>query len=187
MPRKGDNVRARLQQAALELYGQRGFDRVTTAQIAEHVGVTERTFFRHFADKREVLFDGEAVLRELLYTAVTQMPDGLSPLAMLQEAFRATESLIEGNRSFSEPSHAVIAATPALQERELMKIASLTNALASLLQKRGVDERSATLAAQVGMAAFTQAATRWLEDPALRFGEHLDRAFSDLRALSSVP
>ena len=184
MARKGEDVRGRLQQAALELYGERGYDHTTTAEIAARAGVTERTFFRHFPDKREVLFDGEPKLRLALTTAIADAPDALGPLETLLMAFRSTETMIEANRPFAEPRHHVIAATPALHERELAKMASLTSALASALQSRGVEQRLAMLAAQTGMAAFGQAALCWLENPTLSFGDHLDRAFLALRALA---
>ena len=136
----------------------------TTSEIAARAGVTERTFFRHFPDKREVLFDGKAKLRSALVTAIERAPDALGPLETLLTAFRSTEKMIEANRPFVEPRHHVIAATPALQERELAKMVSLTLALASGLRNRGVDQRLATLAAQTGMAAFGQATLHWLED-----------------------
>lgn len=181
---KGADVRGRLQQAALELYRERGYDQTTTSEIAARAGVTERTFFRHFPDKREVLFDGEPKLRVALTTAIAEAPDMLGPLETLLTAFRSTEKMIEANRPFAEPRHHVIAATPALHERELAKMASLASALASALRDRGVDQRLAMLAAQTGMAAFGQAALRWLEDPALSIGDHLDRTFLELRDLA---
>ncbi len=184
MARKIENVRGRLQQAALELYREHGYDQTTTSEIAARAGVTERTFFRHFPDKREVLFDGEAKLRSALVTAIEGAPDALGPLETLLTAFRSTEKMIEANRPFAEPRHHVIAATPALQERELAKVASLTFALASALRNRGVDQRLATLAAQTGMAAFGQAALHWLEDPTPGIGDHLDRTFRELRELA---
>ena len=182
--RKGQDVRGRLQQAALELYRERGYDQTTTSEIAARAGVTERTFFRHFPDKREVLFDGEPKLRLALTTAIADAPDVLGPLEILLTAFRSTEKMIEANRPFAEPRHHVIAATPALHERELAKMASLSVALASALQSRGVDERLAILAAQTGMAAFGQAALSWFEDPTFSLGDHLDQTFRDLQQLA---
>ena len=185
MARKVEDVRGRLQQAALELYRERGYDQTTTSEIAARAGVTERTFFRHFPDKREVLFDGEPTLRAALIAAVAGAPDAVGPLEILLTAFRSTATMIESNRPFAEPRHHVIAATPALQERELAKMASLTSALASALRDRGVDRRLAMLAAQTGMAAFGQAALHWLDDPTLGIGDHLDRTFRDLRELAA--
>src|SRR3954464_15916262 len=103
VPRSGAEARRRLQQAALELYRERGFDRTTTAEIAARAGVNERTFFRHFPDKGEVLFDGEAELRAALTRAVAEAPGDLGPLDTLLHAFRQAGRVLEDNRPFSEP------------------------------------------------------------------------------------
>ena len=184
MTRNEQDVRARLQQAALKLYRDRGYDRTTTAEIAARAGVTERTFFRYFPDKREVLFDGEATLRSALTAAVAEAPNEFGPLETLFAAFRSIEKMIEDNRSFAEPRHRVIVNTPALQERELAKLASLTQALASALRERGVDDRAATLAARTGVAAFTHAAHCWLDGATLSFTDHLNRTLRELHALT---
>ena len=186
MPRSGADARRRLQQAALELYRERGFDQTTTAEIAARAGVNERTFFRHFPDKREVLFDGEADLRAELMRAVAAAPDGWAPLDILLDAFRKAARVLEDNRSFREPRLAVIAATPTLRERELAKAAMLTDAVAEALRHRGVADRPATLAAQIGWAAFHHAAQAWLDDPAQSLDEQLSRSFADLRALTAA-
>ncbi|WP_030240249.1 TetR family transcriptional regulator [Streptomyces sp. NRRL S-350] len=184
MPRSGAEARRRLQQAALELYRERGFDQTTTAEIAARAGVNERTFFRHFPDKREVLFDGEADLRAALVQAVTEAPDGLQPLETLLLAFRKVERILEGNRPFAEPRLEVIAVTPALRERDLAKAASLADAMAGALRQRGVADRLAGLAAQSGWAAFHHAVHAWIDDPSQSLDAHLRQAFDDLRALS---
>jgi Transcriptional regulator len=183
VPRSGAEARRRLQQAALELYRERGFDQTTTAEIAARAGVNERTFFRHFPDKREVLFDGEAELRAALEQAVAEAPEGLRVLDLLLHAFRAVRHVIERNRPFAEPRTRLIAATPALRERELAKGASITEAVAEALRKRGVPDRYALLAAQTGWAAFAQAYTAWIADSSRSLDEHLLQAFADLRAL----
>ena len=159
------DARTRLQRAALELFGEHGYDRTTAAGIAARAGVTERTFFRHFPDKREVLFDGEAILREALTAAIAEAPAGHGPLGILWQAFRSVSPMLEGNRAYAKPRHDVISVTPALQERELAKIAALSGALAEALQSRGVPELRADLAAQTGMAAFVHATLAWLDDP----------------------
>ena len=133
-------MRGRLQLAALELYCERGYDRTTTAEIAARVGVTERTFFRHFADKREVLFDGEAELHRVLTQAITEAPAALGPLQVLLTAFRSAAPMVEAARSFAEPRHRVVLVTPALHERDLAKMAALSEALATALRHRGVEE-----------------------------------------------
>src|SRR5450432_2979364 len=121
MPRNGDEVRLRLQEAALELYLERGYDKTTTGDIAARAGVTERTFFRHFADKREVFFDGEATLRSVLVTTIAEAPSGLPPLSVLLAAFSAVVPIIEENRAVAEARAPVIGSTPALRERALAK------------------------------------------------------------------
>ncbi|MFF4398795.1 TetR family transcriptional regulator [Streptomyces sp. NPDC001480] len=184
MPRSGAEARRRLQQAALELYRERGFDQTTTAEIAARAGVNERTFFRHFPDKREVLFDGEADLRAALIEAVAEAPDDLQPVEILLWAFRKVERILEDNRPFAEPRMEVIAATPALRERDSAKAASLTDAVAEALRQRDVADRLARLAAQTGWAAFHQAAQAWIDDPAQQsLDAHLLQAFDDLRTL----
>lgn len=186
MPRSGAEARRRLQRAALELYRERGFDRTTTAEIAARAGVNERTFFRHFPDKREVLFDGEADLRAALTRAVAEAPEDLGPLDTLLHAFRKAGRILEENRPFSEPRLEVIAKTPALRERELAKAALLTDTVAEALRQRGVADRLAGLAAQTGWATFHQAAQDWIDDPSEGLDAHLSRAFADLRALSAT-
>src|ERR1035441_631438 len=80
MGRWEPNARGRLEQAALELYVERGFEQTTVAEIAQRAGLKERTFFRHFADKREVLFQGAASLQELLVNAVASTPESSAPI-----------------------------------------------------------------------------------------------------------
>ena len=179
------NVRDRLQRAALELFQDRGYDRTTAAEIAARVGVTERTFFRYFPDKRETLFGGEAVLREALTTAVADAPAELGALDTLFHAFRSIVPLLEGNRPFAEPRQAVVASTPALHERELAKLEVLADALAGALQARGAGEQTAVLAARTGMAAFAHATIAWLSEADLGLAERLDLVLRDLRLLLS--
>lgn len=186
MARQADEAGMRLQRAALELFRERGYDRTTTAEIAARAGVTERTFFRYFPDKREVLFDGEAVLRSALLGSIAEAPAGLGPLDTLLRAFRSVVALLENNRPFSVPRQAIISATPALQEREHTKLAALSDALAIALKARGATELQAVLAARAGMAAFALATVAWIEQPALPLDRRLDLAFDALMRLTSA-
>ncbi|MFC4907376.1 TetR family transcriptional regulator [Actinomadura gamaensis] len=186
MPRTGEDARRRLQQAALELYREHGFDKTTAAQIAARAGLNPRTFFRHYADKREVLFDGEADLRAALVREVVEAPGGLAPFEVLRTAFHKAARILEDNRPFSEPRLQIIAATPALRERELAKHASIIEALTQALRRRGQRHRLAALAAQTGWATFQAAAEAWIEDPSHSLQEHLDQAFDDLHTLSAA-
>ena len=178
-----DDVRVRLQQAALKLFAERGYDRTTAAEIAACAGVTERTFFRKYADKREVLFDGEGVLLSALTGSIAAAPAELDPLATLLRAFRSTVPLLEANRPLSKPRHAVISATPALHERELAKTAALVEGLAAALQARGVARPKSVLAARVGMDVFVRATVAWLEDPGPGLDEHLAFTWTELTTL----
>ena len=140
MGRWEPNARGRLEQAALELYAERGFEQTTVAEIAERAGLTERTFFRHFADKREVLFAGADTLQELFVSAVAER-------ARVRRAARRGGGGARGRRptcsqerrEYARRRQAVIAANAELQERELIKLASLSAALADALRRRGVD------------------------------------------------
>ncbi len=167
----------------MDLFGKQGFDNTTAAEIAAHAGVTERTFFRHFADKREVLFDGQAVLLEALLAAIDEVPREAPPLDTLFRAFRSVCPLLEANRPFSEPRQAVISATPSLQERERAKTAALAEALAEALRARGVPDERAAFAAQIGMTVFSHVTVAWLNEALPGLAERLDRAEEDLRSL----
>jgi AcrR family transcriptional regulator len=179
------DMRMRLQRAALELFAERGYDRTTAAEIAARTGVTERTFFRHFPDKREVLFDGEAILGAALAEVIANVPAGVAPLDVLFQSFRSVVPLLEANRPFALPRHAVITSTPALREREIAKHDALAKALAEALKARGVADLPAVLAAHAGMAAFVHATVTWLDDPGVVLGESVDRSHQALKQLLS--
>jgi AcrR family transcriptional regulator len=185
MPRSGEKVRRRLQQAALELFAERGYELTTAAEIAAKAGVTERTFFRHFADKREVLFGGETALSDALNSAVREAPAELGPWETLFRAFRSAEPLFVENRPFAEPRHRIIDSNPALQERALAKTRSLIAGLASALRERGVADHEAMLAAQMGMAALGHAVACWFDDGSSDLGDQLVQAFGKVRDLSA--
>ena len=185
MPRNGKPARQRLQQAALELFSEHGYDQTTASEIAARAGVTERTFFRHFTDKREVLFDGQITLRAALTGAIAEAPGALQPLEVLYWAFRSVEQILEANRPFAVPRQRVIASSPALQERELAKAAALTEDMALALCHRGIDEQLAALASQTGMAVFHHAVASCFADPTRGLGAHLDTAFDALCRLAA--
>jgi AcrR family transcriptional regulator len=164
MSRWEPDARGRLERAALELYGERGFDQVTVAEIAERAGLTERTFFRHFADKREVLFWGEGALHELFVHAVADAPGWMAPIDAVAAALEAASKIFDGRRERARTRQAVIAANAGLQERELIKLASLASAIADALRRRGVKEPAASLTAETGVAVFKVAFERWLDE-----------------------
>jgi AcrR family transcriptional regulator len=185
MPRDGEKVRRSLQQAALELFGERGYEETTAADIAAKAGVTERTFFRHFADKRDVLFGGETELGDVLARAVRDAPSELGPWDVLFRAFQAAESLFVENRAFAEPRHRLIKSIPALQERALAKTQILTAGLVSALRERALPGHMATLVAQMGTAALSHAVACWFDDASSDLHDHLVQAFRKVRDLSS--
>jgi AcrR family transcriptional regulator len=186
MPRSGEAARRRLLQAALDLFAEHGFDQVTVEAIAARAGVTERTFYRHFSDKREMFFDGEGELRDVLTRAVAQVPHGTKPLPALRAAFRDAVPLFERNRPVTERGAHLIDETPALRERALAKRALLVDALTGALRARGVDARTAPLLAQVGMDTFAAATHRWMRDGSVPLGDHIDHAFRELRLAAAA-
>jgi AcrR family transcriptional regulator len=164
MGRWEPDARGRLMRAAVELYGERGFEQVTVAEIAARAGLTERTFFRHFADKREILFDGQDAFRDLFVDAIAAAPAQAAPLAAVAAGLVAAGDAFEGRREHALRRQAVIASHPGLQERELIKLASLASALAEALRRRRVPEPAASLTAEAGVAVFKVAFARWVGD-----------------------
>ncbi|MCE0459763.1 TetR/AcrR family transcriptional regulator [Curtobacterium flaccumfaciens] len=186
MPRSGKEARARLQVAALELYAARGYEGTTTAEIAAAANVNLRTFFRHFPDKREVLFGGEEHTRRVLVDDVMGAPEGLGLAEVLRRAFTRAAEAQQHDADAALARMNVIAATPALRERDLAKAAKLTEALASALQHRGIPAAVADLVAAMGWATYQHAAAAWIRDPNTNLPEHLDAAYEDLAAAVST-
>lgn len=165
MGRWEPNSRGRLQEAALNLFAERGFDQTTAAQIAEAAGLTERTFFRHFADKREVLFGGSDLLGKQVVAAVQGAPEGDSPLDAVARGLDAAAAMLgEGRRDLARRRHSVIIHNPELREREFAKLAAYSAAISAVLRDRGVSEPQATMAADAGMTILRVALQRWSND-----------------------
>jgi AcrR family transcriptional regulator len=188
MGRWEPNARGRLEQAALELYAERGFDQTTVAEIAARAGLTERTFFRHYADKREVLFGGGELLGERLVATVAEAPEAASPLGAVAAALEDVGSLIEQERGrdYSRTRRGIIAANTELEERELIKLASWADSIADALRQRGVDAASASIAAETGVAVFRVAFERWVGDDERDLIEILRASFAELQALTAA-
>src|SRR5579862_7134461 len=187
MGRWEPNARGRLEQAAIELYAERGFESTTVAEIAERAGLTERTFFRHFADKREVLFWGAGALQEFLVGSVDDAPGSLPPVEAVAAALAASgEAIFEERREFARRRQAIIASNAELQERELIKLASLAAALADALRRRGVADPAARLAAEAGIAVFKVAFERWTGDAGQRpLAQFVREAMAELTAVTT--
>ncbi|PJJ62432.1 TetR family transcriptional regulator [Compostimonas suwonensis] len=165
MVRWEPGARERLQAAALELFATRGFEQTTAAEIAQSVGLTERTFFRHFSDKREVLFYGQDLFLQAFLDGVDDAPADASPLEVVTAALRSGAALFpDERRPYSRTRQAVIDSNPALQERELHKLAGLVTAVTETLRTRGLDETAATLAAETGGTVFRIAFAQWIRE-----------------------
>lgn len=164
MSRWEPNAPGRLQQAAFELYTERGYDQTTVAEIAARAGLTERTFFRHYADKREVLFEGGDHFRAALVDAVEAAPASATALDAVTAGIEAAGSVFPA-LELVRRRQMLILSNPELQERELMKLAAVAAALGGALRRRGVPDTAADLAAETGVAVLRVALTRWIEGP----------------------
>ncbi len=165
MGRWEPDARGRLAKAAMELYAERGFEQTTVAEIAARAGLTERTFFRHFADKREVLFYGMERLRDLLARAVADAPASATAMDAVGAAFEAAGAIFQENPERVRLRDAIVSKNAELRERELIKLAAMAAAVASALRDRGIPEPAASLAAEAGVAVFKVAFARWISDP----------------------
>ncbi|CAL9364535.1 TetR/AcrR family transcriptional regulator [Streptomyces sp. enrichment culture] len=171
----------RLQEAAIELFTERGYERTTVAEIATRAGLTERTFYNHFADKREVLFPGQDSFIAEVRDALGRAPREQSPLDAICAVFTAGSDWLDQRRSAAQRRRHILDAHPDLREREGAKLAALTAAIAGALRARGVPDLAATLTAAVSVTAYHCAAARWLADPQHgTFGQHLHASFDEL-------
>jgi len=189
MTRWEPNARGRLQLAALELYSEHGYDQTTVAEIAKRAGLTERTFFRYFADKREVLFYGSGMLQERLVEGIVAAPEGMSPLDVVGASLEAAAEPIEEIRDFSRRRQAIVAANPELRERELIKLAALAAALTDALRGRGVGEPAASLVAEASMAVFRVAYQLWVgeaDDSGETLTQLIRQSLAELKAVAAA-
>jgi AcrR family transcriptional regulator len=185
MGRWQPDAQGRMIRAAMELFDERGFDLTTAGNIAERAGVTERTFFRHFTDKREVLFDSSETMQRTAYDAILAAPAKTSPLDAALVGMVAGGALLEDRRDHAVRRSRIVAANPGLQERELLKLASMTETTARALHERGVAEPAATLAAHSAVSIFQVAFARWVSDEEPPgFAECVAQAAAALRALT---
>jgi AcrR family transcriptional regulator len=164
MSRWEPNAKGRLERAALELYANGGFEQTTVAEIAKRAGLTERTFFRYFGDKREVLFAGADRLQTLLVDEVIGAPSSATPIGAVAAALEVAAGLLQENREFAQRRRNAISTNNELQERELIKLAILALAMAAALRTRGVLEPTASLSAEAGIAIFKVAFERWTDE-----------------------
>jgi AcrR family transcriptional regulator len=177
----------RLREAAMQLYVERGFEQTTVAEIAKRAGLTARTFFRYFADKREVLFAGAGDLQEHAVRALEASPGSASPIQAVSAALDATATMLGQRREYSRQRQSIINAHPELRERELIKLASLSAALADGLRRRGVPEPDASLAAEAGIVVFRVAFKRWISEPdGASLAQHARAALDRLTTITAA-
>jgi len=188
MGRWEPNARERLERAALALFTEHGYEATTVAEIADRAGLTKSTFFRHCADKREVLFGGQDMLAQLFRDAILAAPPTTTIADCLAAALEAAAVAFTPERHDLAPQRrVVIAANSELQERELLKRARLSSAMADALRARGAEETSARLAAEVGVLAFSSAYARWAVLENRRpFTELAHAALRDLQASAAT-
>jgi len=172
----------------MELFLERGYENATVADIAERAGLTERTFFRHYADKREVLFAGASELQELLVSKVVEAPAEMAPVQAIVEALVDVAAIVfEPIREFAVQRQALITGNTELRERELIKLATLGSAVAEALRGRGVSESAASLAAEAGIAIFKIAFERWTGDSVTQpLAKYIREASDELALLTTT-
>ena len=184
MSRWEPDAKGRLEQAALSLYQERGYEQTTVTEIAERAGLTERTFFRHFTDKREVIYGlQDDVLKECLL-AISTASNTATPIEMIMIALESLVPMLRERHTVTRLRQSVIAANPALQERELLKLAIITRALADALKGRGIPDEAASLAANTGDLVFRTAYAHWLaEQDAPDLSKEIQESFNQLKNL----
>jgi AcrR family transcriptional regulator len=182
MGRWEPDARGRLEQAAMELFEERGYARTTVEDIAAHAGLTERTFFRYFTDKREVLFSGSAALEALIVETIGAAPASVAPLTAVTGALEVLAPWFESRRAHARKRRTVIAAHAELAERELIKLSTIATAIAAVLRERGLAAPAAALVAETGIAIFKNAFERWADDTrAQSFAVHVAAAVAALQ------
>ncbi|MFE2757129.1 TetR family transcriptional regulator [Actinosynnema sp. NPDC059335] len=164
MGRWEPDARGRMTRAAMDLFAERGFEQTTAGDIAERAGVTERTFFRHFADKREVLFDGSKTMEHAAAEAILAAPPDTGPLDAALAGVLAAGGLLADRREHAVRRSRIVETHAALRERELLKLAALADAAAGALRARGVADATAALAGHSAVTVFQVAFARWVAD-----------------------
>ena len=167
----------------MALFDRQGYDATTVAQIAEAAGLTKRTFFRYFSDKREVLFNGSRELQDCWVGGINAAPPDAGPMTAVCAGLDRVAELFADRHSFARTRARVVADNPELQERELIKLRSLADAVRAALVDRGVAENTAVLASEAGVTVFHVAFARWVQqdDPAV-FRQLMDESLDELRS-----
>ncbi|MGI8711759.1 MAG: TetR/AcrR family transcriptional regulator [Solirubrobacteraceae bacterium] len=187
MSRWKPDAAGRLMTAAISLFEEQGYDDTTVAQIAERAGLTRRTFFRYFSDKREVLFSGSQELERRWLEAVAAAPAAASPLAAVMAGLDPVAEMFTERHAFARIRTGIIEANPELQERELIKLQNLAGAIKATLAERGVSANAAILAAQASVTVFHVAFARWVaQDNPAALRRLMDESLEELRSVTAA-
>jgi AcrR family transcriptional regulator len=162
--RKKERTRAAIARVARELFSARGFSAVTLAEIAEAAEVGQRTLFRYFADKEELLFDEDAALQARLRAALASRPEQEPPATAVLEALLSLVAEWQDQREQGLVRREVIDASPALRARERAKHGAYQDVLLEGLTARGLDRAQGRLLAGVAVACVEEALSRWYAD-----------------------
>ena len=163
MSRWQPDARQRLERAALELFAQQGFAATTVPEITARAGLTTRTFFRHFADKREVLFGG-AEIPGLATRLIADAPASVDPVTLVFGGLQTVaETRFEGRRTELRERRAIIRSDEGLRERDLRKRADLSEAIRAGFACRGVAPATAALLGEITVTVLSVALEQWLD------------------------
>ncbi|MEU2790231.1 helix-turn-helix domain-containing protein [Streptomyces sp. NPDC007100] len=188
MARWQPDAPGRLAAAALDLFEEQGYENTTVIEIAERAGLTKSTFFRHFPDKREVLF-GRGTVAGLLVEGIASAPPTAGPLDTVAEALDALGRTFftADRREFSRRRQAVLNAHTELREREALKRIDLTASMIEALHRRGVPSLTARVAAHLGALAWEIAYDQWIgTGNSEGFGPLARQALADVCAAGAV-
>lgn len=165
----------------MTLFLERGYENVTVAEIAQRAGLTRRTFFNYFADKREIFFSGSAAFRDSVGRHLAVADADLSPIDAAAGALAAAGDALVEARRYARPVRAVIAGSIELQERDLVKNAALVTDIAAGLRHRGVAARAADRAAHIAVSAFTIAWEDAISQPDVPLNDLIAAAIDEMR------
>lgn len=181
MPRWSPDAALVLEEAAMALFAEHGYAETTVPQIAERAGLTTRTFFRHFAEKREVVFLRDRELPTAVRTILDALPSGLGSRQLVEQGLSRAAVELEQWRAPISRRDAIIGSDEHLRERELLKLDHLAAAIEQGLVARDVPAEQAHVASRVAALAFDLALRRWLDAEGSSLQDELDRAWSEIR------